>query len=183
MTTELVPWAHDVPERQRNRDLRKALRNGQPFDEASGKEAQRFGGSDTNTLLGPRENVLRSGFQPDAGLVIVSCEAGDIRQSANGLTIYDDDGQHEIPVEGVHDERMAELDEMYNAIMEGRPVHHDGRWGMATLEVRAGHDAVRTGAPGDSNDSPVPSLGVTLASLGVTLASPAVVAESLTLLA
>ena len=52
MTTELVPWAHDVPERQRNRDLRKALRNGTPFDEASGKEAQRFGGSDTNTLLG-----------------------------------------------------------------------------------------------------------------------------------
>lgn len=135
MTTELVPWAHDAPNRQRNMDLRRALRNGQPFDEASEKEAQRFGGSDTNTLLAPRENVMRTGFQPDAGLVIVSCEAGDIRQSANGLTVYDDDGQHEVAVDGVHDERMAELDEMYQAITQNRPVHHDGRWGMATLEA------------------------------------------------
>ena len=30
---------------------------------------------------------------------------------------------------------MAELDEMYAAILENRPVKHDGRWGMATLEV------------------------------------------------
>jgi predicted dehydrogenase len=78
---------------------------------------------------------MRTGFQQDAGLVIVSCEKGDIRQAANGLTIYDDDGHRDVPVEGVHDERMAELDEMYDAIAENRNVHHDGRWGMATLEI------------------------------------------------
>lgn len=134
LTTELVPWASEIQGIERNRDIRRALRNGQPYDEASGKEAQRFGGSDTNTLLGPRENVTRSGFQLDCGLVVVSCEGGDIRQAEGGLTIYDDDGTHFMPVEGVQDERMAELDEMYQAIQEGRPVHHDGRWGMATLE-------------------------------------------------
>ena len=134
LTTELVPWASEIQGIERNRDIRRALRNGQPYDEASGKEAQRFGGSDTNTLLGPRENVTRSGFQLDCGLVVVSCEGGDIRQADGGLTIYDDDGTHFMPVEGVQDERMAELDEMYQAIQEGRPVHHDGRWGMATLE-------------------------------------------------
>ena len=37
-----------------------------------------------------------------------------IRQSPNGLLVYDDDGHHEVAVEGVHDERMAELDEMYD---------------------------------------------------------------------
>lgn len=34
-----------------------------------------------------------------------------------------------------HHERMAELDEMYQALTTGRPVRHDGRWGTATLEV------------------------------------------------
>ena len=58
-----------------------------------------------------------------------------MRQSPNGLWVYDDDGQREVPVEGLHDERMAELDEMYQALTTGRPVRHDGRWGTATLEV------------------------------------------------
>ena len=138
LTTELVPWASDIQGLERNRDIRRALRNGQPYDEATGKEAQRFGGSDTNTLLGPRENITRTGFQLDCGLVVVSCEGGDIRQAEGGLTIYDDDGTHFMPVEGVQDERMAELDEMHQAITEGRPVHHDGRWGMATLECVLG---------------------------------------------
>ena len=38
-------------------------------------------------------------------------------------------------MEGLRDDRMNELDEMYNAIVEDRPVRHDGLWGMATLEV------------------------------------------------
>jgi hypothetical protein len=38
-------------------------------------------------------------------------------------------------VAGIDDERMAELDEMYEAVTQNRPVRHDGRWGMATLEV------------------------------------------------
>ncbi len=44
-------------------------------------------------------------------------------------------GLGEVPVEGIHDERMAELDEMYQALTTDRPVRHDGRWGSATLEV------------------------------------------------
>jgi phthalate 4,5-cis-dihydrodiol dehydrogenase len=28
-----------------------------------------------------------------------------------------------------------EIDEMYDAVTQNRPVYHDGRWGMATLEV------------------------------------------------
>ena len=67
--------------------------------------------------------------------MVVSCARGDVRQSPNGLWVYDDDGQREVPVEGLHDERMAELDEMYQALTTARPVRHDGRWGTATLEV------------------------------------------------
>ena len=71
----------------------------------------------------------------DAGIIIVCCEKGDIRQSPEGLWVYDDDGRREVPVEGLRDERMAELDEMYQAVTQKRQVYHDGRWGMATLEV------------------------------------------------
>ncbi|HEX3247547.1 MAG TPA: Gfo/Idh/MocA family oxidoreductase [Chloroflexota bacterium] len=134
-TTELVPWAGSIEIPEANRLLRKALRNGEQVDESERKEAIRFGSGREARLVQDRDRPARTGFQQDAGLVIVSCEKGDIRQSANGLTIYDDEGHHEVPVEGVHDERMAELDEMYDAIAENRNVHHDGRWGMATLEI------------------------------------------------
>jgi phthalate 4,5-cis-dihydrodiol dehydrogenase len=67
--------------------------------------------------------------------VLVSCERGDVRQSPNGLWVYDDDGQREVPMEGIHDERMAELDEMYQVLTTGRPVRHNGRRGTTTLEV------------------------------------------------
>ena len=31
--------------------------------------------------------------------------------------------------------RFSELQELYDAVTQDRPVFHDGRWGMATLEV------------------------------------------------
>ena len=31
--------------------------------------------------------------------------------------------------------RIAELEEMYQAVVHDRPLFHDGRWGEATLEV------------------------------------------------
>jgi len=132
---ELVPWAGSRPAREAMRERRKALRANpaQAEQEAADKDQQRFGGQreGENRV----EGGVRPGFQPDLGIVLTSCERGDIRQSPNGLWIYDDNGQRELSVEGIHDERMAELDEMYDAVIHGRPVAHDGRWGMATLEV------------------------------------------------
>jgi phthalate 4,5-cis-dihydrodiol dehydrogenase len=135
MTAEFVPWAGGTEIPEPNRLLRKALRAGEQVDESERKEAIRFGSGREARNIQDRDRPARTGYQPDAGIVVVSCEKGDIRQSANGLAVYDDDGHHDVPVEGVHDERMAELDEMYDAIAENRAVHHDGRWGMATLEI------------------------------------------------
>lgn len=132
-TTEFVPWAASRGPSRGTAELRKALRAGETTQEAQAKEASRFGGG--RELGGGGEGGTPTGFQADAGIVVVSCEQGDIRQAPGGLYIYDDDGIHEEAVAGVHDERMAELDEMYEAILEDRPVRHDGRWGMATLEV------------------------------------------------
>ena len=140
-TFEFVPWAQGgrLPGEQAQA-MRKAMREGK-FDDGAAKNAVRFGAVQQSPASGqPGEATatprpVPTGFQGDLGIVLVSCERGDVRQSPNGLWIYDDDGQREIPVEGLHDERMAELNEMYEAVTEDRPVRHDGRWGMATLEV------------------------------------------------
>jgi predicted dehydrogenase len=41
----------------------------------------------------------------------------------------------EVPVEGRGASRSSELQELYDAVVQDRPVYHHGRWGMATLEV------------------------------------------------
>jgi phthalate 4,5-cis-dihydrodiol dehydrogenase len=137
-TFELVPWAKRSRFREASAELRRAIRSGRSNadQEALLKNEVRFGGSqETGTAEPAGRPAVARGFQGDLGLVVVSCARGDVRQSPNGLWVYDDSGQREVPVEGLHDERMAELDEMYQALTAGRPVRHDGRWGTATLEV------------------------------------------------
>jgi phthalate 4,5-cis-dihydrodiol dehydrogenase len=73
--------------------------------------------------------------QPFFGFTLVSCDKGDIRQSADGLIVYGEEGKKEIALPAGKRGREAEVDELYQAIAENRPVFHDGRWGEATLEV------------------------------------------------
>lgn len=136
-TGELVPWTLRQGRGEGPRQLRKALRSGQigADGETALKNQFRFGGERSTPGDGGTHQPRPTGFQSDLGIVIASCERGDVRQSPHGLWVYDDDGQREVPVEGIHDERMAELDEMYQALTTGRKVRHDGRWGTATLEV------------------------------------------------
>ena len=72
---------------------------------------------------------------PFYGLSLVSCERGDIRQSADGLLVY---GEHElrtIPLTTDETGRDAVVQELYEAIVDHRPPPHGGRWGKANLEV------------------------------------------------
>jgi phthalate 4,5-cis-dihydrodiol dehydrogenase len=73
--------------------------------------------------------------QPFFGLTLVSCEKGDIRQSPDGLFVYDANGKAEMPLPPAIGQRQAEFFELYDAIQKDRPVVHDGRWGQASLEV------------------------------------------------
>jgi phthalate 4,5-cis-dihydrodiol dehydrogenase len=136
---ELVPWGttkhiYTLEERVA---IRKQMRNG-TRDEDSEKQDQRIGG--------PMEGVrLREPGPPawrphDPGLMIVSCDRGDIRHSKHGLYVYDDDGVHDIDLIGPGGlgQRRAELVEFYEGVVDGKALYHDGRWGMATLEVALG---------------------------------------------
>ena len=72
--------------------------------------------------------------QPFFGLTLVSCEKGDIRQSPDGLFVYNGEGREEIICAPFMD-RAGELRRLYEAAIEGRPEFADGKWGKATLEV------------------------------------------------
>jgi phthalate 4,5-cis-dihydrodiol dehydrogenase len=73
--------------------------------------------------------------QPHFGLTLVSCERGAIRQSPDGLYVYSEAGREEIAVPTDRSPRDLVLDE-FAAVIAGRakPIH-DGRWGLANLEV------------------------------------------------
>lgn len=72
---------------------------------------------------------------PFYGLTLISCEKGDIRQSADGLTIYAENEKREIPLPTDETGRDAVVRELYEAIVHDRPPLHSGRWGKANLEV------------------------------------------------
>ncbi len=114
--------------------VRKALRN-QQIDVAQQKEDLR-----ERTRSGEdQQSGQRSGRRIATGnwfgITVASFERGTVRQSPDGLLIYDDEGHHEAPVSGDGASGNAELLELHAAITQGVPITHDGRWGMATLEV------------------------------------------------
>jgi predicted dehydrogenase len=140
-TSELT-W--ETGERHYNQEerieVRRALRN-KTLNEEQAKEAMRFGGKREGEFAhgtALEENRRRRGIQGGGhffGITLATCERGDIRQSPEGIYLYGDEGRKELPVTGRSASRFSELNELYEAVVEDRPVYHDGRWGMATLEV------------------------------------------------
>jgi phthalate 4,5-cis-dihydrodiol dehydrogenase len=72
-------------------------------------------------------------------MAIAGLDRADVRQSKYGIYVHSDEGKREIDIiagrqMGVA-QRRAELEELYEAVVGNQPLWHDGRWGMATLEV------------------------------------------------
>jgi phthalate 4,5-cis-dihydrodiol dehydrogenase len=107
--------------------------------ERSERLEQRLEGWRYGAAAGPvAEPEAEPRHQPFFGLTVVTCEKGEIRQSKDGLYVYDDHGRREVPVERGARGREAELREFHDAILHDRRPFHDGRWGEATLEVCLG---------------------------------------------
>jgi phthalate 4,5-cis-dihydrodiol dehydrogenase len=126
------------PEAQRV-DIRRAMRSGN-LDVEKGKEGMRFGAStsDSTSAATAQAEAKPLGTQASAswfGILLASFERGDIRQSPNGLYVYGDNGRREIEVFEGRGTGRVELEELWGALTEDKPISHDGRWGMATLEV------------------------------------------------
>ena len=135
---ELVPWGNQnhhftVEERIQ---VRKELLEGSS-DQALANDNLRIGGTDER-VHAAGQNEKQPWVPNDLGLLIVSCEKGDLRQSPFGIFVHSDKGTEDVPLDGNANPvsgRSAELEELYGAVVHNRPVQHSGPWGMATLEV------------------------------------------------
>lgn len=73
--------------------------------------------------------------QPFFGLTVVSCERGVLRQSPQGIFVYEESSVSEVPCAKWEGPLKVELEDFREAVTTDKPVPHDGRWGKATLEV------------------------------------------------
>jgi hypothetical protein len=132
----LVPWGKQnsrYSEAERA-SIRKSLLDG-TRDENADKDAMRIGGANEQEVLS-RGIPGRVWLPNDLGILIATCERGDIRQSQHGLYVHSDEGTRDAPlVGGGGPSRRGELIELYNAVVLDQPIRHTGPWGMATLEV------------------------------------------------
>lgn len=69
------------------------------------------------------------------GFVLVSCERADLRPMPEGVRIYGDQTRYLVPLPAPEIPRREVLDELYGAVVDNVPPLHDGKWGMATMEV------------------------------------------------
>jgi phthalate 4,5-cis-dihydrodiol dehydrogenase len=108
-----------------------------PGAEAEYKRSVSYGGeaaSDWQALVLRCPEEER--FHPFYGLTVVSGSRGDLRQSPEGLYLYDEDGRHEIAVPKQALEREAEINVLYEAWRDRRPLDsHDGKWARDTLRL------------------------------------------------
>jgi len=103
-------------------------------DEAAVKEQRTLEAQRTGAVAGAA-TPRGSRFLSDLGLLVVSCEHGEMRQSPAGIYVYGEAGTTEVPLTETRGAYAPELDELYDALVYGKPVLHSGRWGLATLEV------------------------------------------------
>jgi phthalate 4,5-cis-dihydrodiol dehydrogenase len=87
--------------------------------------------------FGARMLPMEQPYLPHFGLIVVTCECGDMRLSPNGILIHGTRGTREITVPrgpGRPGQGDA-LDALWEAVREGRRCVHDARWGRATVEI------------------------------------------------
>ena len=96
--------------------------------EAKAKIARNYGGANY------RESPPAT-YHEHFGPLVISCERADLRPTPKGVWVYGDDGRRFEPLPPPAVPRAEVIDELHAAIFQGVHPLHDGRWGLATLEV------------------------------------------------
>lgn len=140
LTAELVPWGDErgILERytpEQRASIRSEIRSG-ARDEYAAKDALRIGTEHERQNWRERPQERKPWIPANLGILIASCERGDLRQSQFGLYVYRDGGKEDVDLgETSYRPGTEDLMELYDAVVNDAPVYHDGAWGMATLEV------------------------------------------------
>jgi phthalate 4,5-cis-dihydrodiol dehydrogenase len=99
------------------------------LDEVAFKNARNYGGASHPPASG--EAFAHQHF----GTVVVSCERAELRPMPNTVMIYQDAAARIDTLPPPKMFRAEVIDELYDAVVHGKPPLHDGAWAMATLEV------------------------------------------------
>lgn len=97
-------------------------------DEVALKAARNYGGANF-------QPVASAAAHQHFGPVVVSCERGDLRLTANGVWVYGDDLRRFDALRAPDVPRREVIDELWSVIREGVAARHDGLWARATTEA------------------------------------------------
>jgi phthalate 4,5-cis-dihydrodiol dehydrogenase len=97
-------------------------------DEVKLKNERNYGGA-------AFKDVPKARAHQHFGVVIVSCERGDLRPLPTGVMIHGDTEQRMDWLSPPKVPRVEVIDELYEAVVKGKPPLHGGEWAMATMEV------------------------------------------------
>lgn len=112
---------------------RRLLANASGDAEVALKGARNYGGPD---YAGPTAAAASEPrYHQHFGFVVASCDRADLRPIAKGVMIYDDTQARFEPVPVPEVPRSEVIDELYDAVVSGRPPLHGGEWALATIEV------------------------------------------------
>src|SRR6266550_4715609 len=101
-------------------------------DEMALKHARNYGGEASPPAAKERR------WHQQFGVLIASCEHGDLRPMPNGVAIYDDVSRRFEAIADPVVPRAEVIDELCNAVFLGQAPLHNGEWGLATMEVCLG---------------------------------------------
>jgi phthalate 4,5-cis-dihydrodiol dehydrogenase len=102
--------------------------------EAHAKAERNFGGKNYNPATANPPAIAHQHF----GFLLVSCDHGDIRLTAQGLEIHDKNGLHTIDAPASATPRQTVIDELSRTARNKTLPLHSGAWSRATLEVCLG---------------------------------------------
>src|SRR5262245_12951750 len=100
-----------------------------PQEEIAAKNARNYGGGEFKPL--PAHNAAHQHI----GTLLVSCERADLRPLPNGIMIYQDGSARLDALPPPKVARAEVIDELYEAVVNGRAPLHGGAWATATVEV------------------------------------------------
>jgi phthalate 4,5-cis-dihydrodiol dehydrogenase len=129
---ELMGWIGELGQSKdasKHGAARRALAGTDAAAEAAAKAARTYGGSSYKAAKDATP------WHEHFGMLIASCEKGDIRPLPDGVLVYGDDKQRKEKLEKPAIPRAGVIDELCDAIETGKAPLHDGAWGQATLEV------------------------------------------------
>jgi phthalate 4,5-cis-dihydrodiol dehydrogenase len=123
---EFMNWVGELGQKK-NPESYGAARKGLKGNEADVKNARNYGGNAYARTV----SQLHQHF----GALIVSCEKADLRPLPDGVMVYADAEKRFEPLPAPAVPRAEVIDELYDAVVAGRPPLHGGAWAMATLEA------------------------------------------------